>query len=186
MPDWLALDQAATLWINHHHNVGLDAVLFPLSYSAERGGVWLLFAVGLLIWGRRRERLATVAFLAALIFTELALMPLFREFLPRPRPYMYLPDVRQWGLRWSGTSFPSGHTYLWTYATIFYGALWRRWRWPLIALTLLTMYARPYCGMHHVSDVLGGAALGVIVGFPLLLLIKKWRWLEGPVEPPPP
>jgi membrane-associated phospholipid phosphatase len=176
--DWLGLDQAATLWINHHHCLALDAVLLPVSYFGERGAGWLLIAVLMLIFGGRRERLTTLAFLVVLGATEFLLMPLIREALPRPRPYMYLPDVRQLGVRWAGTSFPSAHAYLWVYAALFYGAIFRRWRWPLWVGTALTLYARPYCGMHHVSDVLAGALLGLALGLPALALVRKWGWLE--------
>lgn len=38
MGDWQAVDQAMTLWINHHHNVVLDVLLVPISLVAEAGG----------------------------------------------------------------------------------------------------------------------------------------------------
>ncbi len=178
MPDWVVLDRAATLWINHHHNFALDVLLVPISLACEMGVAWLLVAVGMLIFGGRRERLATVVFLLLLGLSEFVLMPLIREWHYVPRPYTYLPDIRQIGVRWTSTSFPSAHVYLWIYAALLYGALYPRLRWWLWAGTLLTMYSRPYCGMHHVSDVLAGAALGLVLGVPALLLVLKLGWHE--------
>jgi len=184
MAGWLALDQAATLWINHHHNVALDVLLVPLSLICEMGVVWLLVAVGMLIFGGRRERLATVAFLGLLVVTDFALMPLIEHLHYVPRPYTYLLDVRQIGVRWTSTSFPSAHVYLWVYAALLYGALYPRLRWWLWVGTALTMYGRPYCGMHHVSDVLAGAMLGLSLGLPVLLLAHRLGWLHAPAPQP--
>lgn len=180
MGDWQAVDQAMTLWINHHHNVVLDVLLVPISLVAEGGFGWLLVAVGMLIFGGRRERLATVAFLVLLAGTEFLVLPLIREWHYVPRPYTYLPEVRQIGVRWTSTSFPSAHIYLWVYAALLYGALYPRLRWWLWAGTALTMYSRPYCGMHHVSDVLAGLVLGLILGVPVWLLVLKLGWLRRP------
>ncbi|NLO74657.1 MAG: phosphatase PAP2 family protein [candidate division WS1 bacterium] len=182
MADLLALDRAATLWTNHHHSLALDALLLPVSWFGERGAGWLFIVLLMLIFGKRRERLVTLAFLVVLVVTEFLLMPQIRAALPRPRPYQYLPGVRQCGVPWTTTSFPSAHVYLWVYATLFYGAIYRRQRWLLWTLTGLTMYARPYCGMHHIGDAMGGAVLGLTVGLPMLVLVTKWGWTEEGLE----
>jgi membrane-associated phospholipid phosphatase len=178
MVDLLALDQAVTLWANQHHSLVLDMLLLPLSWFGERGIGWLGIAALMLVFGKRRERLVTLAFLAALIATEFLFMPPLRATVPRPRPYAYLADVRQCGVPWTTNSFPSAHVYLWVYAALFYGTIYRQRRWLLWTLTSLTIYARPYCGMHHVADALGGAVLGLAVGLPILVLVTKWGWTE--------
>ncbi len=162
--DLIAWDQAATLWINQHHHVVLDALLLPVSYFGEAGVGWIAIMLALLIFGKRRERLLTLVCLAGLLLTEFAWMPLFRQYAFRPRPYTYLPGVRLLGVPWAFTSFPSGHAHLWAQATIFYGRAYRRWLWPLIVLSALTCYSRPYVGAHHVLDVVAGLGLGGVMG----------------------
>jgi len=161
---FLTWDQLATLWINQHHHPILDALLMPVSWFAEGGVGWIAVMLALLIFGKRRERLLTLVFLGGLLLTEFALMPLFREYAPRPRPYTYMEGIRALGVPWQTTSFPSGHAHLWAQATLLYGLAYRRWLWPLIVLTLLTLYSRPYAGMHHVLDVIAGAGLGGVMG----------------------
>jgi undecaprenyl-diphosphatase len=164
MEGLIAADQAATLWIAQHHNMLLDALLMPVAWAGEVAVGWVVAMLLLLAFGGRRERLLTVVFACGLVATELLLMPLFREWWPRPRPYMYLPDVRQMGVRWTSSSFPSAHMHLWVAGALLYGAAYRQWRWPLTLLTLLTAYSRPYAGMHHALDVLFGSAVGAAVG----------------------
>ena len=185
----LTWDQLATIWINQHHNVVLDAILMPVSWFGEGGVGWIVVMVALLIFGKRRERLLTLIFIGGLLITEFALMPLFREYAYRPRPYTYLADIRALGVHWQTTSFPSGHAHLWAQATLIYGLAYRRWLWPLIVLTLITLYSRPYAGMHHVLDVIAGVGLGGVMGLIEVAVASKAGLLKPPAKPlpaPPP
>ena len=187
MADLVATDQALTLWINQHHCPVLDAVLMPVAWFGEAGIGWILVAALLLLFGRRRERLLTLVFLVGLAVTEYLLMPLLRDLWPRPRPYMYLEGIRQLGVRWKKFSFPSAHLHLWTQATLLYGVAYRRWLWPLVVLTLLTFYSRPYAGMHHVLDCLAGVGLGGVMGLLELAAASRLGLLRPPErasEPP--
>lgn len=184
MDTLLTWDQSATLWINQHHSLVLDAILMPVSWLGEAGAGWVLIMLLLLIFGKRRERLLTLVFLAGLLTTELLLMPLFREYAFRPRPYTYLPGIRQMGIAWKGNSFPSGHAHLWTQATLLYGLAYRRWLWPLIVLTLLTVYSRPYAGAHHVLDVIAGMGLGGVMGLIEVAAATKLGLMAGSTTPP--
>ena len=181
---WLiAADQAWTLWINQHHSLLLDVVMVPVAYAGEVGIGWLLVAGLMLGLGRRRERLLALLFLVVLAITDMLLCAVLREAWPRPRPYMYLPGIRRIGVPWDTTSFPSAHAYLWVEATVLFGAAYRRAFWPLVALSLITFYSRPYCGMHHVLDVLGGIALGLPVAFGELWLATRWGLIAPPAPP---
>ncbi len=157
-------DRAATLWINQHHNVVLDWLLMPVAWFGEAGIGWIAVILILLAFGGRKERLVTLVFVVGLITTEYLLMPALRDLWPRPRPYTYIEGIRQLGVPWDKPSFPSAHGHLWAQATILYGLAYRRWLWPLIVLSVLTCYSRPYAGAHHVLDVIGGIGLGGVIG----------------------
>ncbi|MGC9316792.1 MAG: phosphatase PAP2 family protein [Armatimonadota bacterium] len=160
----LAADRAATLWINQHHNPVLDLLLSGVSYLGDAGIAWMLVALSLLIFGGRRERLLALIFIGGVVLTEAVAMPLLRELWPRPRPYTYMPGIRILGPVWSGSSFPSAHGHLWGQATLLFAIAYRRLRWPLIVLLVLSLYSRPYLGMHHALDALAGAVLGFAMG----------------------
>ncbi len=176
----LAADESATVWISQHHNVVLDALVMPVAWLGEAAAGWIVAMLLLLVFGGRRERLLTVVFVCGLLATELLLMPVLREWWPRPRPYTYLPDVRQLGVRWESSSFPSAHMHLWMAGTLLYGVAYRRWLWPLIILTLITGYSRPYAGMHHVLDVLVGTVVGAVVGLVELAVAGRLGLVAGP------
>lgn len=93
---------------------------------------------------------------------------LIKSLIKRPRPYIYLKDVRIIGIRARGKSFPSGHT-----SQAFYMAtlLVQYFKANIIISVLLYIIAlivgttRMYMGMHYPRDVLAGAVLGTFWGF---------------------
>lgn len=160
----LAWDQAATLWINQHQNPVLTYLLMPPSMASEGGWAFILLAIGLLVFGPRRAKLVSLVFIGGLLLTEFALMPIFRDLWLRPRPFTYMEAIHTVGHKWDRPSFPSAHAHLWLQATVLFGVVFRSWRWPLILLSALVCYARPYAGVHHVLDVIAGIGLGTAIG----------------------
>ncbi len=61
------------------------------------------------------------------------------------------------------------------------GANYRRLIVPLIVFVLLTLYCRPYLGMHYPLDVLVGALAGVLAG-----ILVLWLSGRGRRKPPDP
>ncbi len=175
----LALDQAVTLWINRHHNAVLDGLFKGVSYLGDAGVAWLLVAVALLIFGRRRERLLALIFIGGLLLTEYVAMPWLRELWDRSRPFTYMAEIRTLGPRWDFPSFPSAHGHLWGQATLLFAVAYPRLRWPLIVLLVLSLYSRPYVGNHHVLDALAGAALGFAIGGMDLAVASKLGLLQA-------
>jgi len=158
------LDRAALLWINGHHNLALDALLLPVSLAGEAGAIWVLTGLGLLIFGRGRARWTGLVLLVTMLVVDRLIAAQLAHWIDRPRPYLALEGVRQLGVTWKGSSFPSGHAHSVWIAAIVLGRQWRRLRWPLIAFAVLSCYSRPYLGMHYPSDVLAGAAMGIVAG----------------------
>ena len=61
-------------------------------------------------------------------------------------------------------SFPSAHATSSVAAATALGRVEPRARGPLATLAALICVGRPYLGMHYPSDVLGGVALGLVLG----------------------
>jgi membrane-associated phospholipid phosphatase len=101
----------------------------------------------------------------------------------RPRPVVEEPLAHAFG-----KSFPSGHAMS---STVTYGALVlvflpmipRAWRWVVVGVTGLLVLAigasRLLLGVHFVSDVLGGYALGLAWLCGCAALFNIWRVEEG-------
>jgi membrane-associated phospholipid phosphatase len=88
---------------------------------------------------------------------------LMKALVRRSRPFIRLTQARIIGHRWSGRSFPSGHTsQAFFMATLlahhFHASVWLVVL--LYAIALLVGITRMYVGAHYPRDVLAGIILG--------------------------
>jgi undecaprenyl-diphosphatase len=137
--------------------------------SAVRGVVFLV----LLGWLLSRRAYWTTAW----VFTTFAsigpLTSLLKEVVGRQRP-----QFAEGGARYDSLSFPSGHSSgVVTLVTVLVVLAWpllapaarRAWCTAGVAVVLLVGLTRLWLGVHFLSDVLGGWALGL--GWTLLLAL---------------
>ncbi len=158
------LDEAIEKRLEPYRNPALDAFFYRLSSAADHALLWL--ALGSLRAARRHDRRIAVR-LAVMLGVESAVTnglvkSLFQRVRPPdhfehdgPLPYdMHRPIT---------TSFPSGHaTTAFTAATL----LGDGTRVAPLYFTLAALVAasRVYVRMHHTSDVVAGALLGLCFG----------------------
>lgn len=156
-------DARVDAWIEPHRSPGLDRVFYGLSTAADHGRLWHAIAMGAALV--RREPKYAARFSLALgiesAITNGAVKSLFRRV--RPQEHFEHEDPLPYGMRRPITSsFPSGHA-----ATAFMCAVVlsnRRTAPAWLSLAALVAASRVYVRMHHASDVLAGAALGVALG----------------------
>jgi undecaprenyl-diphosphatase len=156
----------------------VDEGLRRLTRSANKGRLWFaIAALGALVPGpTRRAALRGVGALAATSFlVNTVLKPIAR----RKRPLIErTPVVRRLKRTPWTTSFPSGHAA--SAAAFAAGAALEH---PASAAVLAPLaaavgYSRVRVGVHHVSDVVAGAALGVGVA-----MATRYWWPVAPAEP---
>jgi len=123
-------------------------------------------------------------FLVTLVTADLladGISLLLRQWIGRLRPPLVYDEPRPL-VRIPGTgSFPSGHaTVSFACATVIAWAA-PRLALPAFVLAAAVAWSRVYNGVHWPLDVLGGAALGVLVATALLkLLTVRQRSLQAP------
>lgn len=154
------LDQKI-LWLmrTRGHSPRAERAVRTLGKAGNNAAVW--FALGIVLAlvdpGNREAWLICALLGPVAIGLNFAVKAVFR----RPRPVLEgLPPL---GGAPSGLSFPSAH------ATSSFAVATAMTRVePLAALAFILAFAlalgRPYLGMHYPSDVLAGAALGVLLG----------------------
>lgn len=177
----LQLDRDALTWINGHHNWLLDAVLAPVAYAGEGGAIWILTALGLIVFGKRQYKRVGLTLLITMIVVDRLIAAPIGHLFDRARPYMAMEGIRQLGVRWQSGSFPSGHAHSVWVATMILGDQWRRLLVPLIVFAVLTCYSRPYFGMHYPLDSLAGAAIGIAAGSLVVWVSRRLR-RQGKVD----
>lgn len=128
-------------------------------------------AVGLWLFGRRRQAVLLVVGLVVLALLQSGI----KELVDRPRPTADLVELRA---GYSSPSFPAGHVMSPTvlYGFVLYLAV--ALRLPLIVraavvgwsvfLLVLAGPANVYVGVHWPSDVVGGYAWGAVLVLPLV------------------
>lgn len=159
-----AVDRAVDAAVTRGRNPALDGVFYPLSSAADHSLLWLATAGVREALGKARPgttvRLAAVLGVESAV-TNLALKGLFGRIRPvlDPAPTGALP----WGLRRPITSaFPSGHATAGFTAAMFLSRADPGPPWYLLAG--LVGFSRVYVRLHHTSDVVGGAVLGLAFG----------------------
>lgn len=174
-----ALDAGITQWINGFAGTNgvLDAIMIWISAAAVP--VLVLAVAGQWWFGldRRRTRHALIAaglsFILGLMINQLILL-----FIQRMRPY----DAGLTHLLISPSadfSFPSDHaTATVAIAAAFLLQGMRRRGLVFLAAAVVVCLSRVYIGTHYVSDVLGGAATGMLAALVVRAVYRKGTGLD--------
>jgi membrane-associated phospholipid phosphatase len=142
------------------HQAPVEAVMKTFGTIGEFGAVWAAIGGAGALSDRERRRRWTIAALvgpAAINVNYAVKVAVGRE---RPLIEGHPPLARAP----SKLSFPSAHATSSLAAATALGRVEPRSRVPLFALAGAICLSRPYLGMHYPSDVLAGAALGIVLG----------------------
>ena len=165
-PPLESIDRGAATHLNSavaaHH--AIVAVVKAVTWLGSDGVLWtVIVSCTLLLAIRRRWRLA--GYLVVTGAGALTLDPILKSLVGRLRPVVAHPIAHG-----GGNSFPSGHSLgsIVCYGAVllvFLPAVRRRWRTRVTAFVVVLVAAigisRLLLGVHYISDVLGGWALGV-------------------------
>jgi membrane-associated phospholipid phosphatase len=151
--------------------IGSAAVYIPLFAAVA---AWLA-------WWQRLPRLA--AFVVVTMLGSVLLNSLVKLAVDRARPVLDDPVAHA-----AGMSFPSGHAQSATVAAsvlllVFLPLLRGAWRWIAVGAAVVYVlaigFARVTLGVHYVSDVLAGYALGAAWVAAMIAAFNAWRRDRG-------
>lgn len=161
-------------WIAQHlHTDLLDSIMPWISRLANSGGIWLLLGVLLMTLNRKERRVGgqvLLSMLLSLFFCNLIL----KNTVGRLRPFVQNPLVELLIAAPGDPSFPSGHSSVSFAAAAVLMLNGSKGRWAALVLAGLIAFSRLYLYVHFPSDVLAGAALGIVCG-----LLSRQIWTYG-------
>lgn len=106
-----------------------------------------------------------------------------KEAVGRGRPFAYTGRIDVRGPAPDGYGYPSGHAAVSMFtAVVLMAAVPRRVRPWLLLVPLLVGAARLVVGVHLPVDVVGGWALGALVGLAAVEVADRLRIRRGPVD----
>jgi membrane-associated phospholipid phosphatase len=180
------IDAAASDWARHLPRRPIDLAEDVTNFGLSG---WFLYPLGFILVllaaikapslpRMAQGVLALLAVRFGFLFTAIALPSLFdtivKRIIGRARPYVgphddpfaFMPFI--WRPEYA--SMPSGHSTTATAAAIAIGALWPRSRAVMWPYALIIMLTRVVIYVHHPSDVIAGALVGVVGA----LLVRRW------------
>jgi undecaprenyl-diphosphatase len=142
------------------HDPATEAVGKGLGLIGESGAVWI--AIGLA--GAANDRARRGRWLIGAATAPAAVVANYGVKLSFGRPRPLLEDHPPLAKAPSKLSFPSAHSTSSMAAATAFGRVEPKTRVPLYALATAICVSRPYLGMHYPSDVIAGAAFGILIG----------------------
>lgn len=164
MKGLLQFDFSVLDYIAEHFRCNvLDTVMPLITQLGNLGSFWILLALLLLCFPQDRAR--GVQLLLALVLSVLVCNLLLKNLVARIRPYDINTAVQLLIASPQDFSFPSGHTSAsFAAVMVLFRTNWQG-RWIALAVAILIAFSRLYLYVHFPTDVLGGAAVGTVMGW---------------------
>lgn len=169
MPNFLAAaDVALFRLINDRGQNAFFDWFMP--FKTDLGNfTYVLIALGLwILWKERKAGLVFLLFFGlTLAITDQVSSKVLKEIIGRVRPCHVLENVRMLTDCNTSYAFPSSHGVNIFAAAWFLAQPLGRAAPVFFGIAAIVAYSRVYIGIHYPLDVLGGAAVGLLIAWPL-------------------
>lgn len=157
--DWFLLDKIQSMFSSGF----MDAVMPKITALGNAGIIWIIIGLAMLISKKYRKTglLVLIGLFLGLIIGN----GFIKNLVARERPCWINTDFSLLIPSPKDYSFPSGHTQASVIAATIITLNKKEWGWIVIPLAALIAFSRLYLYVHFPSDVLGGAVIGVIIGY---------------------
>lgn len=174
---FFSIDLTIFYFLNHSLSIGFLDKFFSIITNVNNWYIAYIILLGISYFmGGRKGKIAAIGVIILILITDQTGAHLLKELIHRVRPCNALPDaVAPLGCTGS-YSFPSNHALNNFAAAAFYYRLFPRLKWILFITASLIALSRVYLGLHYPSDILGGALLGIFLGY---IFAEVALWVNG-------
>lgn len=167
------IDSAASAALSIHSLPGYWYFFSTVTWLGE-AALWMILLLGYLVVGKEKKIAAVL--LITLLF-GVTVNENLKDIVQRPRPNgvmigNYLTNHNY--------SFPSGHVQTaFTIATVL--TVFLAWRYNIITylLAVAVGFSRIYLGVHYLTDVIAGAAVGILLGELAIFAMYRFGLCRG-------
>jgi undecaprenyl-diphosphatase len=132
----------------------------------------IILAVGLLIFGKKRGRIAVLLLVLGITLSDQVCNSVLKPLVGRIRPCNVLENVHLLVGCTRAFSFPSSHaTNIFAGMSIF-SFVYPRLKIGFFVIAVLVAYSRVYVGVHYPFDVVAGAAVGIACAVTVIVLYQ--------------
>lgn len=169
-------DKRIALLIIHNRVNLVDGFMIWLTNLLTTITIFLLMTT-LFLWEEKKREWIIPLWLSIGITAAVTIF--IKIIVSRARPFeaLMLPLIQ--GAKYTfaawNTSFPSLHTAAAFSLVPILDKEFPKLKWFWVILALLIAFSRLYIGVHYLSDVLAGCLIGLLIGFGVLHLEKKYK-----------
>ncbi len=151
--------------------------MHALVSAVAQDGLYLIALVAVVLWlvVPRAEKVAFAVEMVVGLVAVAVLVKVAGAVHTDPRPFVQDPSVHPWFSHVADNGFPSDHTAVGTVTSVVVLRHRRTAGLVLLAITVLIAVARVLAHVHHVQDVVAGAAIGLVSAVAAFL---SWRALR--------
>jgi len=164
------IDRGVFFFINHGMSNPFFNFIMPMISEICDGPILFVLSLLLLLSKKKELKALGLIMLAGLTVTFYVASGL-KTLVARPRPFLVLTDVYLLAKEKS-MSFPSNHAATAFMAATVLTAYFKKYAALFYSFAVAVAVSRVYMGVHYPSDVLAGAAIGILIGYSLNRITK--------------
>lgn len=160
-----------------------DAMMLFATRTGDAGILWILLSLGMMM--SKKTRICGVSIALSLAAGFLIGNVALKTLIARARPCWIDQSISLLIQNPTDFSFPSGHTLAAFAAATTVYLFYKRVGLFLLAWAALIAFSRLYLFVHYPSDVLGGAALGILIAMMATRTTRSFfrKHLKNPLSP---